>query len=433
MERPKEDKTVEPEHLNSEMAIDFFIAQPLKVADRFMKKLYSDDEFYRTARYALVADAKELYLYGSARQVKKACISLMRQEEFAKEPPGKDDESTTLGREIIEAVVDEQNLLIRKLIENFINLINFQDTNKNEVYRIFLSAENLDLFLGKQKDFREFYDFTSGNVQSSIDTYFNRMKEDLKRLGVETLWFLNKDNLNKRKVPVFNSILSRYKRALPLATDDEKLVLGATYHRVFSMASLSLHSSIGNLPLDIDFDTVNANIGHISLLSQHIINRANRLMGFDDSEDIEKLMAKGSAAPDLMKKYKRKFEVGDLVLAGNDLSEIVEVKESQFGYTSYRVKFLTRPPLPELPEDWLPSEYITRLVAKNNIREFYHRNLEKSPRLEGVKLIMNQSDEFLFETTKKLFIDLDKHGILIPMFFKTKKKEERTDSSVCAE
>jgi len=352
----------------SEQALEFFISQPLKLTERFMKKIYADDQFYRQARYALVADARSLHLYGCARQVRKACISLIEKQDFVKEPVDKEPQSSTsqeaaLDREIIEAVYDEQNLWIRKLIEILVNLINFQNTNSNEAYRIFLSAENLDLFLGKQKDFKDFYAFTSGNVDSSIQGYAERIENDLKTLGFKSIWFLDGGRLKAQIPPVFSSILSRYKRALPLATDDERLVLGATYHHVFSMASLSAHGSIGSLPVEINLQNTKTNVAHISILSQHIMSRANSLMGFEEPQSIEKLTAGRSNAPDLMKKYKRRFEVGDLVLAYGDLAEVLEIKESQFGYTSYKVKYLHKPPLPDLPEALSANmnETLTRL------------------------------------------------------------------------
>jgi hypothetical protein len=412
----------------SEQALEFFISQPLKLTEKFMKKIYADDQFYRQARYALVADARELYLYGCARQVRKASISLVENQDFVKEPPEKElkassNQEDTLGREVIEAVYDQQNLWIRKLIEILLNLINFQDSNVNEAYRIFLSAENLSLFLGKQKDFKDFYGFASGNVDSSIRDYAERIEDDLKTMASKSIWFLDEKRLKARSLPVFNSTLSRYKRALPLATEDEKLVLGPTYQRFFSMASLSAHGSIGSLPLDINLRTIRSNIAHISILSQHCMSRANSLMGFDEPQSIEKIRAGRSNAPDLMKRYKRRFDVDDLVLAYGDLAEVLEIKESPFGYTSYKVRYLRKPPLPELPEDWLPSEDMVRIVRKAAIREFWNRNLEKFPYKDEANKLLRQSDDRLYEVTKKTFIDLDERGVLIPMLFGKQKTE----------
>ena len=84
---------------------------------------------------------------------------------------------------------------------------------------------------------------------------------------------------------------------------------------------------------------------------------------------------------------RREEQVDDLVLAYNDLAEIIDARRSSFAYTSYRVRYLGKPPLPEMPEDWLPSEDNVKLVGKRNIREFYKRNLERFPSTEGALLV----------------------------------------------
>jgi hypothetical protein len=129
----------------------------------------------------------------------------------------------------------------------------------------------------------------------------------------------------------------------------------------------------------------------------------------------------------MKKKYKRKFEVADLVLAYGDLAEVLEIRESQFGYTSYKIRYLRKPPLPDLPEDWLPSEDIVRLVRKANIRDFWDKNLKNLPHREEAKLLLDQSDERLYEVTKKTFIDLDERGVLIPMLSGGSKQREKID------
>lgn len=411
----------------SEKALAFFISQPLKLTERFMKKLYASDDFYRQARYALVADAKSLYLYGSARQVRKACVSLVENQSFVKEPENEEaisssNEEDTLGREIIEAIYDQQNLWIRKLIENLVNLINFQNTNVNQSYRLFLCAENLSLFLGKQKDFQEFYGFKGGNIDSSIRDFTERIQADLKTLGLENIWFLDEGRLKKHRLPIFTSILARYKAALSLASDDEKIVLGTTYQRSFSIASLSAHGSIGSLPFEINLQTIKVNIAHISVLAQYCMSRANALMGFDEPQSIEKLNQDRSYGRDLMKMYKKKFEIEDLVLAHGYLAEVLETRESIFGYTSYRIKYLAKPPMPALTEDWLPSEEIVRIANRIGIRDLWNRNLRDSPHIEKARVLLQKSDETLYEMTKKTFIDLAQRGVSIPSLFRTQKK-----------
>jgi hypothetical protein len=141
---------------------------------------------------------------------------LVEKQDFVKEPDEKEGHVSTkqervLEREIIEAVYDEQSLWVRKLIEILVNLINFQDTNFNEAFRIYLSAENLELFLGKQKDFKDFYAFASGNIESSIQDYLQRIETDLKTLGLQNIWFVDQGRLKAKALPIFSSVLSRYK------------------------------------------------------------------------------------------------------------------------------------------------------------------------------------------------------------------------------
>jgi hypothetical protein len=401
----------------------FFISQPLQVTERFAKKLYENDDFYHSARFSLVAEAKKLFLYGCAHQVKKACIALIRQEELLEEPPDKELKKTQIGREITESVLDEQNLWIRKLLEILTNLINFQTSNFDKAYRIFLNSENLELFIGKQNDFKEFFDFTSTNVQSSIDKFLARIERDLSSLKQKGIWLLD-EQWRKKRLPVFSSIRSRFKMALTLATDEEKIVLGRTYHDVFSFASLSMHGSIGSPVKDIGFHTVDTNFGHISLLALHIINRANKLMNFDEPQDIDRLISQGSIGPQLMERSRKKFEIGDLVIAYNDLAEVMEVKESKYGYTAYLVKFLGKPPLPETPEDWLPSEHITRIVAKNKVREIYRQSFEKYQNQEEATMVMEQSDQLLYESMKRMLIELDTRGLLIQMLLNGQYRDD---------
>ena len=96
----------------------FFLSQPLKQANTFLLKLYKDDSFYSSTRYAWVSpeDAKKLFLYGCVRQVIKAGITLMENEEHVLETP-KEKDIDTIGRTIIESIIDTQNIILRKHIE----------------------------------------------------------------------------------------------------------------------------------------------------------------------------------------------------------------------------------------------------------------------------------------------------------------------------
>ncbi len=140
-----------------EKKLDYFITAPLRSADRLMKQLYSDDHFYETATYAWVGenDAKKLFLYGVCKEVIKTCVGLMSDKEFLGEVPNEKDPER-MNKIITGSITDVQTYRVRKMVELLSLLILFdRNTKHDEEYRVFLSAENMDLALARQEDFRE--------------------------------------------------------------------------------------------------------------------------------------------------------------------------------------------------------------------------------------------------------------------------------------
>ena len=97
--------------------------------------------------------------------------------------------------------------------------------------------------------------------------------------------------------------------------------------------------------------------------------------GFEDDESIEKLLGEDSIAPQLIGKYKKKLVVGDIVFVSDHLAEIIQVKESNCGYTAYKVKYLRKSFLPEIPIDWHISKNIVRIYQREKVREEFLRML----------------------------------------------------------
>ncbi len=417
--------------LNNDREIFFLISRPIRQADRFLKKLYPDDDFYRSARYAFVSteDAKKLYLYGCARQVVKASMVLLHNEEFILEKPKKEDIDST-GRAILESVIDEQNIIIRKHIELLVNLINFTNYNKKEAYRIFLNLENLEHFLGRQSDFKSFYENKSENIDFSISNFVERINNDLKVLGTSSLFFL-KEDWSKRvmsfTLPLFKSARQRYMLALSTATAEEKIVIGVSYDALFSDISVSAHATAGSRIQErhYKFSNIRNNISMISMLGQHIMNRANQLMGFVDPENLMEKMQKEatSEAPKLLANAMKVFETGDIVLAMGDLAEIVEIKVSKYGYSSCRVKFLTKPPIDEIPEDSLPCAFVISILHKRKVRDFIFKDRGNQLLSEEVndilELMKKEPDEKIIIYVRNALIDMYKKGILIPLLLQT--------------
>jgi len=61
--------------------------------------------------------------------------------------------------------------------------------------------------------------------------------------------------------------------------------------------------------------------------------------------------------------------VGEFVLAGGDLAEVLEVRQSPFGYEVYRVAYLAERPLPGIDDDWMLAEHVERFYTEETFLE----------------------------------------------------------------
>jgi hypothetical protein len=418
------------------------IGVPLRSANRLMEQLYSDDRFYEAATYTWVGekDAKKLFLYGVCKEVIKVCIGLMNDQEFLQEAP--DGKNPDRMEKIIHgAIADVQTYRIRKMVELLGILILFEkNTKRDEEYRVYLSAENMDLSLARQEDFKELYEKRIvSNTQSSIDNFAKRIQDDMQQLGVTELWFLDKEKLKKQKPSVFKGKKTLFLEALLVANADQRLALGISYGRGYSRTSQSIHPLLGSHDYGKDENNTKhiiANFSHLAIVALHVMHLAYKLAGIEDPEGLTKFMGKNfekSEAPKTISGLQKEFKLGDLVLtAWEDLAEIVDEHTSKYGYRAYKVKYLSRPPLPEFPEDWLEAQsIIAALLRKDMVRTFYekHVHYEELPKdvVEIMKEVMKQPDEELMKYAKPFFADLHKAGVLIPMLVKTgflKKREE---------
>lgn len=414
--------------------LEYFITAPLRSADRLMEDLYSDDSFYETATYAWVGkdDARKLFLYGVCKEVEKVCVGLTSDKELLQEVPDK-KEPGRMTKVIIGSIADVQTFRVRKMVELLSILILFdRNTKHDEEYRIFLSAENLDLALARQEDFRELYGGRMiSNTQHSIDDFAKRIHDDMQRLGASKLWFLNNERLKRQKPSVFESKKTLYLSALLVANPDERLALGISYGRGYSRTSQSVHPLLGSHDYGKDengIENIMTNFYHLSIICMNIMHLAYKIAGLDDPEGLAKVMGKNfekSEAPKAISGLKKEFERGDLVLtAWTDLAEIIDELTSKYGYKAYKIKYLSRPPLPEFPEDWLEAQSImARILTESAARTFFEKHIhyDELPKEEAetMKEVMKHPDEKLMEYAKGFFVEMHKRGLLIPMLLQS--------------
>lgn len=413
-----------------EQRLDYFVYAPMRSANRLMDALYHDDSFYESATYAWVRpeDAKKLFLYGVCKEVTKTCVDLMEDKEHLQDTPDAKNPER-LAKLVIGAITDAQTYRIRKMVELLSILILFDRTaTRDEEYRVFLNAESLDLELARLEDFRELYGGRIiANTRHSVDGFADRIRQDLEALGVSSLWFINPGNLKKKRPSVFASKRTLYLQALLAASPDERIALGISYGRGYSRASQSVHPLIGSHDYgreDNDPRHMRVNFTYLGIITMHIIRLAHKLAGIDDPDGIDKIVGANfekSEASKAIRSFQKEFEVGDIVLtAWTDIVEVLETHTSKYGYRAYRVKFISRAHIPEIPEDWLESQGILlRLMPKSAIRDVCEKAMasEKYSKddLDSMAEVLKLPDEKLIEYAGKTFLEMHRAGVLIPL------------------
>lgn len=428
MDTPQENPKMKPLDDKLVQELEYFIRSPLRSSDKLRKQLYVDDTFFRQTACAWVgeSDAKKLFFYGVSIEVGKACVEMMQTKSLFDEMPVEKESSSDTSRLVHNAIVDRQYALIRKLAELLSLVINFTKTTNDVEYRIYHSAQNLNRLLNQQKSFKDVFSVEKNNTQSSIDDYKKRIDDDIVASNIQIPWFIDERKLGLLKPSVFKSWMSFYVSAIDICSDDEKALLGISHER-YSMFSQNVHPTIASHDYSDNDDHLEAilnNLKYMSLLCMHIMNRSYDILGLKDEEGIKKVMGDNfekSDASRLMNMFSKSFGNGDIVFAhSDDLAEIIECKVGKFGYTVYKIKYLSNPPLPQYPEDWIEGRRLTGLFKPEHIRPFFTKNLEPSSTLaqdvkDTLSLMLNERDEALMDIMKKVLADLHKNGLLTMM------------------
>lgn len=412
-------------------ARNLFIGIAMRGAVALQKALPINEETYLGIEGSGYHEARAYYLYGVLDEVLKSATAMLRWHEFLKDPDKAAEQAIKEkehGAHVVrvteEALSDEQHLWARKLTELLCDLLLFESTNTQEFYRIFLACEHLDAYLGLQRDFQEFFGCTNLNAQESIQYFIAEVKQLSRAIDLTAVWFLkNSINLDKPLGPgrLFCSTRARFKSALLKADADQKITLGVSYETAYSTPSRSIHANIGGPPMEISRKSIEATFSHIILLCTQIILQAHKLSGIPligDSQFVQKMIAESNGTAALVSLSGKELDEGDIVFAyGKDLCIVTDKNKSPYGYTSYKVKHLTTPPLPEVPEDWYPARYVHLLCPQRQVRE-HLITIFKSQFPDAAEKIQNMPQQELLGCLENAALEMFKEGIFDRLFVK---------------
>lgn len=341
-------------------------------SDRLRQTLPVDENGFRYVAGFSHRDARAFFLYEVLDEVQKTGIAISRWVELL--DPGQDFswlyDPDQVSRLILETVIDEQRMRVRKLVEALIVLVNFETTNEDPYYRHFLLLADYENLLSAQNDTAEFYGQPRENLSYAIEHSRGQI-ENLESTAIDRqrAWYAGTGSVPGR---IFSSTRQRLKAALGLCSDAERVVLGFTYG-TFAEASEDVHFSATGSSPTLSWTTMTKEIGRAGLLGLSILIRCQRLTG-TTPEGLNRQLREIFDANEVPTEHVRRVthgdvEVGDFVLVMGTLAEVTDVSTSSYGYRSYQIAYLAERPIDSIERDWYPAFAVRPLYNRQVLLE----------------------------------------------------------------
>jgi hypothetical protein len=316
------------------------------------------------------------FIYAVLDEVEQVALALKQTQESFEEGPGDvpDDE---LGRRIVRnmfaAFESEQSVHIRRLTEILVSLINFSQTNADEYYDHYLLYKELDQRRKQKADFAAYFNCENLNNRAAIDLLKRSIASAESKLQINRCWYLQGNSPPANGAAKLGSFINYFDKALLIATKAERFALGLSYARAYGETSQSIHLNIGGFKSHRSFDMLKSRRGQIWLLATHCLNRCRRLLNIrsrkDIGADISRAIKQSLASGFYNQLTRPNITKGDLVSVFDSLCEVVGSTKSKFGYKAFRVRYLSRPPIPEHKEDWYPAISVKKQFDGKDLRD----------------------------------------------------------------
>ncbi|HSX07526.1 MAG TPA: hypothetical protein VLG11_01400 [Candidatus Saccharimonadales bacterium] len=378
-----------------------FIDIPIKGAGQLRKRLKWSYSAYHMMYAPSAADPKGYYLFGVLNEVEKTGMSLMHASEFivdsrptdtAVDP--KDDEGQRIADNILQAKIDELVLWQRKMTEIMIDLVGFNAANNEDYYRHYLVLQDLAALRRTQADIKEFYGAVNENYAHQEKRLVEQAEELAKKLKPEKCWYAKVKNGQIKNT--LRSFEDKFKAVFPSMKVEDRAVL-RTHQVSFGSQSSSLHPGSAAGKRNLKLDDIDSQLTMAAILALHVVVRVKDLMRIHNIKGVLKACADLVKKNDYPAQMHRKatnpdIEVDDFVVVGGDLAQVIKVIKSKYGYKSFRVRYLDKPPLPTTPED----EFIGELVGlhyknKKAVAEVKAMILKETPGVRPTKKQLNDA------------------------------------------
>jgi hypothetical protein len=384
------------------------IGEGLRCAAELRNYLSVDEPKYLLFAGQALDDCRGYILYITLDEVKKASIHLMRlrdlldEKDEKEEAPQQSADDSRLDRLLNTSLLEEQQMRVRRLLEALVTLVLFSSTNEQPYYRHLLLLEDLNQSLSWNKDLETFWGQRSTNVDDHIRSQVQWIRQVEGDVDLSSCWYLPEHERKPIKEPqklrpgyILSGFHSRFKEALPLMTDTERIVAGYTYDWVFGSSSEAIHYRSNRRDYRPPEDPM-FNVKRLGMLIYLILDRCYHILGKPDAPRFKRIfesLERSNSSASLHAATVGTGEVGDYVLVHGDIAQIMGIKNSDYGYRSYKVHYVAQRPKPNIPDDWFPAPYIQVFYAKKRFDEKWASYVKSGDLPEDIRSVLESVTE----------------------------------------
>lgn len=389
-------------------------AKVFRAAEDLRAELSLSEESFRLLMPQAQPSAREFVIFEALDELQKLAMACLQCYEYTS---GEDADATqTVTRLAAEGVQEWMSLTQRRLIETLADLIGLAETDGDLYFRDYLLLAQLDAMLGEQQDLCNYYGAESLNVRHQMERVAQEISSiESEGLSPESAFYRYRKThfeLDRaRPGKLLASFSRRLEHSLELADDNEKAGLGLSYGAGFGRASSDLHARPGPTDIAATIEDARSSITIAITIGLSVLLRCQQIVGVipeGENKQLKEILEDNSAATQLLQgRMRARAVVGDIVMAAGHLAQVLEVAVGRFGYESYRVRYLSRPLLPEISEDWHRAQHVTLVADLPRMREMEKAQADKRPG-EGIGRLLELDDASLRDAIAESVRNIDK-------------------------
>lgn len=326
---------------------------------------------------AFNARGRKHFIYEALNEIEQLVMVLMDASDSLKEVPQMptDEIERRIFRNSLAVAHREGAVHSRRLNELLVTLINFSTTNDDPYYDHYLLYQELDQRKKIARDHKTYYGCENLNNKNTIAAIQQYLVLGEENLDLDKCWYLSGKNPKAGGAARIATFEDSFKHALQCATTAERIALRFSYSQGYGEASQSIHLGIGRIPPTISFEGLQADTRLLFNVAMLCLIRCNKLLGSRKRSGIVPGFAKTYRQQqrfwrDLYKSYVNPdVKKGDFVVSGDSLFEVLGIAEGEFGYRSFKLRYLTRPHIPELPIEWYTASSVWKLEDGTRMRD----------------------------------------------------------------